>query len=151
MRSLKPCLLICLTLLLTIALFSCSGGSKDNPALPEHKPMKFTLTTTGLLATDDFGLTFGGGDLQGTKDIFKVNGVLQSNQGVIAITKEQLMAGPIVIETIPVLTVAVAVSGFSGTNGHSFSFKMEPVINGTPQAVINKTVTTTIYVASFSY
>ncbi|SIO51340.1 hypothetical protein SAMN04488055_5041 [Chitinophaga niabensis] len=155
MRSLRSYLLIGLTLSLTIALFSCSK-SKDNPGpgpgQPGNKTMKFTLTTTGLQAADDFSLTVTGSDIQATATtLFKVNGILQNNQKVITISKAQLMAGQVVIETLPLYTVSISAGGFSGTAGHSFTFKLEPVINGAAQTVVNKTITTTAYADTFTF
>jgi hypothetical protein len=105
--------------------------------------MKFTLTTTGLQATDDFSLTFSGSDISATATtLFKVNGVLQNNQKVIIISKAQLMAGQVVVETVPLYTVSISAGGFS-TAGHTFNFKIEPVVN--------KTITTTAYAETFTF
>ncbi len=155
MKSLRSYLLIGLALTLTLVLFSCSKSKDDpgpGPGTPGNKTMKFTLTTTGLQAADDFSLTVSGSDIQATATtLFKVNGVLQNNQKVITISKAQLMAGQVVIETIPLYTVSISDGGFSGTAGHTFSFKIEPVINNVAQAVVNKTITTTAYSETFGF
>lgn len=155
MRSLRSYLLIGLTLSLTIVLFSCSK-SKDNPdpgpGGSGNKTMKFTLTTTGLQAADDFSLTFSGSDITGTANtLFKVNGVLRNNQRAIVISKAQLMAGQIVVETVPLYTVSISAGGSCGTAGRTFSFKLEPVINNAAQTVVNKTVTNTAYAETFTF
>jgi len=154
MRSLRSYLLIGLTLSLTIVLFSCSK-SKDNPGpgpgTPGNKIMKFTLNTTGLLAADDFSVSFSGSDIEATATtLFKVNGVLQNNQKAIVIKKEQLMAGQVVVETVPLYTVSISAGGFSSA-GHTFNFKMEPVVNNVAQTVVNKTITTAVYAEHFSF
>ena len=153
MRSLRSYLLIGLTLSLTTVLFSCSKSKDNTPIQTEDgKVMKFTLTTTGLQATDNFSLTLVGSDIQATAtSLFKVNGVLQSNQKAITISKAQLMAGQVVVETIPLYTVSVSASGFSGTTGHTFTFKMEPVIDNAAQPVVNKTITTTVYAETLTF
>lgn len=154
MRSLRSYLLIGLTLTLTLVLFSCSK-SKDNPGpdpgTPGNKTMKFTINTTGLQAADDFSLQVSGSDITGTvSTLFKVNGVSQNNLRSIAISKAQLMAGQVVVETVPLYTVSISAGGFSA-QGHTFSFKIEPVVNNVAQTVINKTVTTTAYAETFSF
>lgn len=153
MRSLRSYLLIGLTLSLTIVLFSCSK-SKDNPGpgLPGNKTMKFTVNITGLQAADDFDLLIAGSDVQGTAtSLFKVNGVLQNDQKVITITKAQLMAGQVIIETVPLFSVSITAGGFSGTTGHTFNFKMEPVVNNAARALVNKTITTNVYTEVFTF
>ncbi|MDN5284402.1 MAG: hypothetical protein JWR38_676 [Mucilaginibacter sp.] len=143
-------------ILLGVLVFSGCSSKKNDPAptpTTTQKNMKFTITTTGLLASDDFDLAVVGSTAQGTTTtIFKLNGVVQSNQTSLVITNEQLRAGQVVIETTtPIYLAAFSASGFSATNGHSFTFKMEPSIDGVAQATVNKTVTTTVYTADFQY
>lgn len=145
--SLITCLIVA-----TLLFSSCS--KKDSaPDLPAGKTMKFTLTTTGLAAADDFHVAFAGSDIQGTTNaIFKVNNVTQSNMRAITISNAQLRAGQIIVETvIPLFNVSISASGSSAAAGHSFTFKMEPVVNAAPQPVINKTITTTAYSENFSF
>lgn len=137
--------------------FAACSKDKDEPG-PDPNPtgektFKFTLKTSGLQSADNFSVSFTGGDIQGTATtMFKINGAVQSNKKSIEISKEQLIAGNVVIEsTIPLATVLVSASGFSGTTGHSFTFTMEPVINNQPQTTVNKTITTSVYAESLSY
>jgi len=137
-----------------LLIFSGCSSKKNDPApTPTQKNMKFTLTTTGLLASDDFDFVIVGTTVQGTETtLFKVNGVVQPNQKSLSITNAQLRAGQVVIETTtPIYAAAIATGGFSATNGHSFTFKMEPVVDGVAQAVVNKTITTTVYSGDFQY
>lgn len=131
---------------------SCSKDKKDDDG-PGSKNMKFTITTSGLQATDDFDVLFAGGDVQGTATtMFKVNGVTQNNQRSVEISKEQMMAGQVIVETTtPLFTVAVSWGGSSGTEGHTFDFKLEPVVNGAAKPAITKTIGTDPYSSQNSY
>ncbi|MEZ2336030.1 hypothetical protein [Mucilaginibacter sp. RCC_168] len=140
---------------LGLLTFSGCSSKKDDPTPPAQtqKNMKFTITTTGLLASDDFDFVIVGTTVQGTETtLFKLNGVVQPNQKALTITNAQLRAGQVVIETTtPIFAAAISTGGFSATNGHSFTFKLEPVIDGAAQPVINKTITTTVYTGDFQY
>jgi hypothetical protein len=141
--------------LLALGLFVFSGCSKKkddpNPSA-NQKHMKFSITTTGLTAADNFTVQVSGSDVQtSTTTIYKVNGVAQNNQRGIEINNAQFRAGKVVIETIvPLYVSSVTVIG-DGADGHTFSYKLEPEVDGKPRAVINKTITSASYSDSFQY
>lgn len=156
MKTLTKTLYLSLLVVAGLQFAACSKD-KDEPG-PDPNPTvdktyKFTVKTSGLQSADNFSVSFTGGDLQGTATtMFKINGTVQANKKSILISKEQLTAGNVVIEsTIPLVTVLVSASGFSGTTGHSFTFSMEPVINNQAQTTVNKTITTAVYSESLSY
>lgn len=135
-------------------LGGCKKGDDNNGGGSNlEKNMKFTFTTTGLQATDDFDITIAGGDIQGTATtMFKVNGAVQNNQRTITISRQQLMAGQVIVETTtPLYTLAMSAGGFSGTTGHTFTFKMEPVIDGSAKTVITETIGTSVFAKQYSY
>ena len=139
-----------------LLIFGGCSSKKNDPTPPPsqaQKNMKFTLTTTGLLASDDFDLAIVGSTTSGNATtIFKLNGVVQPNQTSLTITNAQFRAGQVVIETTtPIFIAAISTGGFSATAGHSFTFKLEPVVDGAAQPVITKTITTTPYTGDFQY
>jgi hypothetical protein len=141
-------------ILLGVFVFSGCSSKKDNPAPSiKEQNMKFTLTTTGLQATDDFDLNITGGTVEGSAStLFKINGVVQNSQRLVTITNAQLRAGQVVVETnVPLFYAAVTIGGFSGTDGHTFTFKLEPVIGGTAQPTITQTFTTATYTNQYTY
>lgn len=151
----KAILWINLILLGALVFSGCSSKKNDpapTPPSQTQKNMKFTITTTGLLASDDFDLAIVGTTTQGTTSLFKLNGVVQSNQTSLTITNAQLRAGQVTIETTtPIYFAAISVGGFSGTAGHSFTYKLDATIDGTAQPSVSKTVTTEAYTADFQY
>lgn len=138
-----------LSMLLVMAFFAaCSKSDSDNPApgLPNGKTMKLTITATGLTAADYLKTTVSGGTVSGTEStLYKLNGVTQTNQKGFEIDQSKLISGPVTIETVvPVAITSVSMGGFSAT-GHSFSVKIEPIIDGKAQTVINQAYTTTTF------
>ena len=149
----KKTLFLILASMSLLVFVGCSKDKKDDDGGPKSKNMKFTITTSGLQAPDNFDVLFAGGDAQGTATtMFKVNGVVQNNQRSVEISKEQMMAGTVIIETTtPLFTVAVTYGGFSGTEGHTFDFKLEPVIDGVAKPAVTKTIGTDTYSSQNSY
>ncbi len=143
-----------LVILFTLAIsFGCGKKNNNDSDLPAGKTIKFTVTATGLLASDDFDILFTGSDVQGTATtLFKVDGVAQNSQRAVTITNAQLRAKQVVVETAtPLFTVVVSPSGSSSAANHSFSFKIEPVVDGKAQAAVNKTVGYSAYSEQFTY
>jgi hypothetical protein len=142
-------------ILISVVVFSGCSKKKDdpNPTGVKEKNMKFTITATGLLATDEIIMPIIGADVGGlAQTLFKLNGVTQNNQRGFSITKEQLRAGKVVIETAtPIFSTVIGIGGSSETANHTFSIKIEAEIGGKAQPVLNKTLTTATYSESFTY
>ncbi|MBO9730344.1 MAG: hypothetical protein J7623_17015 [Chitinophaga sp.] len=151
----KRLLSVSLSVLLVIALFAaCSKSKNDNPSpeLPKGKTMKLTITATGLTSGDYLKTTVSGGTINGTEPtLYKVNGVAQTNQKGFEIDQSKLISGPVTIETVvPVAITSISMGGFSAA-GHSFSVKIEPVIDGKAQTAINQAYTTTVFSKSYDF
>lgn len=145
----KRTLSFSLSMLLLIALFSaCSKSDSDNPTPdpPKGKTMKLTITATGLTSSDYLKTTVSGGTVNGTEPtLYKLNGVTLTNQRGFEIDQAKLISGPVTIETVvSVATTSISMGGFSAA-GHSFSIKIEPVIDGKTQTAINQAYTTATF------
>lgn len=130
-----------------ISAFTFTGCSKDdddsNPG--NNKNLKFTFQQTGMAADDNMVVVLSGSDIDGSaQTLFKVNGVVQSNQRSISITADKFLAGDVVVETTTALyALAMGISA-SNSSGAAFSIKVIPVLNGTARPEINETVSTTL-------
>lgn len=133
-------------ILISAVVFSGCSKKKDDPTPGgvKHVNMKFTMNTTGLRAVDYFKIHIIAFTTSGKTTLFKINGVTQDNQMSIDLTEAQFRAGQVVVETTtPVYGTIVTISGFNGTTNHSFTYKMEPVIDGKAETVVNKSYSTT--------
>ena len=151
----KRILFLSLSMLMVTALFTaCSKDDNGNPRpdLPQGKTMKLTITATGLTSNDHLKTTISGGTINGTEaTLYKVNGVAQVNQKGFEIGQSKLISGPVTIETVvPVAITSISMGGFSAA-GHSFSIKIEPVIDGKSQTAINQSYTTETFAKVYDF
>ncbi|WP_293307660.1 hypothetical protein [Pedobacter sp. UBA5917] len=149
----KLSLMICLLAFSTIVFNGCK--KKDNIDEPDlrGKTYKFTVTSTGVLATDDIDVTFTGGSSANAKTLLKIDGVTQDNQQVVTLTRAQITksGGTVVESAVPLIVCGFDLGGFSGTTGHTFTVKVVPVVDGTPATTVSKTFTTQTFYQSYDY
>jgi hypothetical protein len=136
-----------------LLIFSGCSKKKDDPTpSASQKHMKMVITTTGLRADDYFSVDVIGSDVQTTTTtIYKVNGVTQPNSRSVTVEAAQFRAGKVTVETIvPLLITGVVLSGHAAS-GHTFSYKLEPEVDGKARTTITKTITSATYAESFQY
>lgn len=137
-----------------LLVFSGCSKKKDDDPSPSasQKHMKMVITTTGLRADDYFSVDVIGSDVQTTTTtIFKVNGVTQPSSRSITVEGAKFRAGKVTVETIvPLLVTGVVLSGHAAA-GHTFSYKLEPEVDGKARTAISKTITPDTYAESFQF
>ncbi len=151
----KRTTLISASILLVAALFTaCSKSDQDDPTPepPQGKTMKLTITATGLTTNDYLKTTVSGGTVSGTEPtLYKLNGITQTNQKGFEIDQSKLISGPVTIETVvPVAITSLSMGGFSAA-GHTFSIKIEPVIDGKAQTAISQVYNTSTFTKVYDF
>ncbi len=149
----KLSLIICLLAFSAVVFSGCK--KKDNADEPDirGKTFKYTVTSTGILATDNIDITFNGGSSNNAKTVLKVDGATQDNQQVVTLTRAQITksGGTVVESVVPLIVSGFNLSGFSGTAGHTFVVKVVPIVDGTPVTTVSKTFTTEVFSQGYNY
>lgn len=146
-------LMICLWIAGIVVMGGCKKPIDDIPQTPA-KNYKFTVKSTGIIDADYIRITFVGISVNGNvKTTMKVDGVEQSNQTTIELTRAQITSstGVVIESTQPIFQMGFVISGQSGTPGHTFNLKVDPIVNGTAAASVNKTFTTETFSQDYSY
>eukprot|EP01012_Entosiphon_sulcatum_P032731 TRINITY_DN41584_c0_g1_i1.p1 TRINITY_DN41584_c0_g1~~TRINITY_DN41584_c0_g1_i1.p1 ORF type:complete len:152 (+),score=10.06 TRINITY_DN41584_c0_g1_i1:48-503(+) len=149
----KLSLVLCLLAFSTLVFNGCKKkGNVDEPDV-RGKTYKFTVTSTGILATDNIDVTFNGGSSTNAKTLLKVDGVTQDNQQIVTLTRAQITksGGTVVESAVPLIVCGFDLGGFSGTTGHTFVVKVVPVVDGTPATTVSKTFTTQTFYQAYDY
>lgn len=138
-----------------VSIMVLGGCKKKNDGFDvSGKNYKFTVKATGVIATDDIDVTFIGSPADpNVKTVIKVDGVVQNNQYSVELTRAQITksAGVVVESSQPIFEMGFILAGYSGTAGHTFTVKVDPVIDGTAAPSVSKTFTTDTFAQTYTY
>lgn len=107
-------------------VFGCK--KKDDMGMGEGKTAKFTITVNGIENQDYASFVIVGGDYQQTKSLWKVNGVVQTNEEAISLDKDDFTGGTktyVIESTKPVTLATVGIQCLNYGADYTVSYKAE--------------------------
>jgi len=146
--------MICFCMVGILSLTGCTHKGDDGDFDLTGKTYKFTVKATGVLAADVIEVRFVGTPADpNVKTTMKVDGVVQSNQYSVELTKAQITksSGVVVESSQPIFQMGFTLGGNSGTANHTFTVKIDPIVNGTAMTSISKTFTTDVFAQTYTY
>ncbi len=139
-----------ITFITAITLLTVSCSKNEDEPTPSKKTV-FTISVKDLNIGDQdrLNVVIGGTDSQGNVTQWKKNGVLQSNETVIALQSHDLTSGEVTIEAASaVKTIHVNMSAINFNE--PYTLKYQAIINGDVKNDMTETVSDS-FIKAFTY